>query len=432
MATNKVIPGAYAMTKLKVGSEDVYGLMLEMNVYEDLASNIVTADVTLSEAYNLLSNKDFKEGDIVEMEATNLKDDTSNPEAGKLKYKFEIVKIINRKTLKQDLQIYTLVLASGGWSSNVKTRISKSFKQKKYSEMVQTIFDEELKVKEGMGGSLKGKSLEKEDTDGMFNVIIPNWKPLTAINWLAARAIKEKACNFLFWEDHEKFHFKPIDKLMKEGPVAKYYHQTQNVSENSGSTTTSYYNAEEVNFKDTADVLFYGMAGMLGNRMMEIDFTKKLVTHFSDEAKTGGHIEQDKAFDYDKSFGSVKHADQKGKPFVDFASDFKEGSRFTMLPKHTYAHEDMEHFEQEKWFRERISQHASLDYFHLHIWVTGSFKRKVGEKIEFMYHSPEKQQGEPKKDKKVSGNYLIKSIRRKFDQTQYVMAMDIIKDNKLS
>lgn len=420
-----LVPGGYDMKKLEIDGENYFGLMVEMNIYESITTNIMTGDVTLADAYNLLTEVPFKEGSIVEMEAKDL-EETNHPEAGTIKIKMEVVKVINRKTLKQDLQTYTLVLASGGWSSNLMARVSRSFPQKKYSEVVQEIFDEDLKVSESMGGGLDGKSLEKDDTEGMYNIVIPNWSPLTAINWLASRSIKGKACNFMFWEDLNGFNFKAIDTLMKEDPVAEYYHQTQNTDDDSGT----YFNIEEFNFRDTDDILFHAMSGFCGTDLIEVDFTKKLITHFHDEVKSGGHYETDAANSYQEVFGGTKHADSNGKPLVEGIDEkFKSTAKRTLLGKHTYAHNDMEHYEQEKWFRDRFSQRASLDYMGLHVWAMGSFTRKVGEKIEFMFNSPKT--GDPEKDKKASGNYLVKSIRRKFDQTQYVMAMDIIKDNEL-
>ena len=423
-----IVPGGYDMKKLEVDGENYFGLMVEMNIYEDLTSNVMTGDVTFADAYNLLTNKPFKEGTIVEMEAKDLKG-TSHPESGSIKIKMEVVKVINRKTVKQDVQIYTLILASGGWSSNLMKRVSKSFPQKKYSEMAQEVFDDYLSVDKGISDGFDGKSLDAEESEGMYNVVIPNWTPLRTINWLAARSRKKDACNFLFWEDLEGFNFKPVDKLMEEDAVATYYHQTQNTEDNSNT----YFNVEEVNFRDTDDVLFHALSGMFGNVMVEVDMTKKLITHYSDEVKDGGHYKKEDVFKYSDNFGKIKHADtDDGKPFIEDDSIFTESAKRMLIPKHTYGHDDMEHYEHEKWVRERISQRVSLDYMGLHVWAMGSFKRKVGDKVEFMYNSPEARQGgEPKKDKKVSGNYLVKAIRRKFDQTQFVMAMDLIKDNEL-
>lgn len=417
-----IVPGGYDMKKLTVDGESIFGLMVELNLYEDIGTNIMTGDITFADSYNLLSNKPFKEGSIVEIEAKDMKG-TEHPESGSIKVKMEVVKIINRKTVKQDSQIYTLVLASGGWSSNVMNRVSKSFNQEKYSDMAQTIFDDYLKVGDAIGDGLDGGSLETDDSDGMYNVVIPNWKPLTALNWLAARSKKGKACNFLFWQDIDGYNFRAVDSLMKEDPVAKYYHQTQNTSDEQNT----YFNIEEINFKDTGDVLFHAMGGMFGNHLIEIDFTRKIMTDYSSEGKSGGMIEQEDEFTYEDSFGSIEHADSNGTPLFEESSKFSKASRRTLLGKHSYAHDDMEDYKQDEWFRERISQRASLDYSGLHMWAMGSFSRKVGQKIELMYHSPET--GPDKADVRVAKNYLIKAIRRKFDQTQFVMAIDLIKDD---
>jgi hypothetical protein len=424
------IPGAYKTNTCKVGDENVQGIMLEFNTYESLTSNVITADITLADTFNLLSNIPIKEGTIVEFEAGNIDGDTNVPETGSIKHKFEVVKIINHKTIKQDLQVYTLILASSGWSNNIKQRISKSFKQKKYSEIVQEVFSKYFDPSKGLDGSLDSKSIDVEETEGMYNIVVPYWKPLTLFNWLAARSIKGKACNFLFWEDLDQFNFKSIDKLMSAGPVATYYQQTQNIA--ARDKTSAYFNIEEVNFRDTADILFYGMTGIFGNRMIEVDYHEKIITDFSSKGKSGGCVELSDEFDYQSSFGSIKHADS-GNPLVSggISGAFKSDSRYTVVPKHLNIYNNMKEYDQKKWLRERISQRASLDYFGLDAWAIGSFVRKVGDKITFDYHSPEVQEGDPKEDTRFAKNYLVKAIRRKFNQTNYMMVMDLIKDNTL-
>jgi hypothetical protein len=173
------------------------------------------------------------------------------------------------------------------------------------------------------------------------------------------------------------------------------------------------------------------MNGMLGNRMLEVDFTKKLITDFTKDGEEGGSYKKDEPFSYASSFGKLNHADGGGKPLVDgkMSKEFEANSRLTVMPKHSWLYNTTEHFEQEKWFRERFSQRAAIDYFLVNIWCIGSFKRKVGEKITFQYHSPESCEATP--DKKVSGDYLVRSIRRKFDQTKYSMVLELVKDNSL-
>ena len=197
------------------------------------------------------------------------------------------------------------------------------------------------------------------------------------------------------------------------------------------SDQTGYFNAETVNFIDTMDILMYGINGMLGNRLLEVDFTKKLITDFTKDGEEGGCYQKDEPFSYASSFGKTKHADSSGKPLVDggISEAFEANSKLSVMPKHSWLYNTTEHFEQEKWFRERFSQRAALDYFLVNIWCIGSFQRKVGEKITFMYHSPES--GEATPDKKVSGDYLVRAIRRKFDQTKYTMVLELAKDNSL-
>ena len=52
---------------------------------------------------------------------------------------------------------------------------------------------------------------------GIENIIIPNWKPFKAINWLAKRAINNNNIpNYLFWESNGITYFKSVESLLTQ------------------------------------------------------------------------------------------------------------------------------------------------------------------------------------------------------------------------
>ena len=119
--------------------------------------------------------------------------------------------------VKQNQQVYTLKLSSVGWSNNTRTRISRGYKKKKYSDIVKEIFDDKLTI-----GTIHDtdytsqKTLDIEETQGTYDVVIPRWKPFRCFDWLASRAKKNNACNFVFFESLQNFHFRSIESLLQD------------------------------------------------------------------------------------------------------------------------------------------------------------------------------------------------------------------------
>lgn len=432
--TDEFSPGTYEIKKLTIAdSVDVKWLMVELNIYEDLMSPCMTGDITIVDTKNLVANEPIVEGDVVEVNLACNSDDKAqgSVDGGEIKAKFEIIKIMNRQKTKDNQQLYTLKFASAGWSNNVRSRISRAYKQKKYSEMVKDIFDSKFTGRfSGLTENIQEKDITIEDTDGTFNAIIPRWKPLTCFSWLAGRSTKGEACNFLFWEDKDAFHFESIEKLMKGDSVADY----SVVIKNTNDTGASQYLAiSDYEYMDTGEVLYYGLEGMFGNRMIMHDICNKKIFDFYPFGVEGDNMIMKEPFDYQDMFEELTHADD-GAPLLD--SDVTDtfsrspgNARLTVIPSHFKQWNKTKTFEYEKWVRQRISQKATLRYLKLRVWAIGNFTRKVGQKIKFNIPSPEAGNESSKNDARLQGNYLISAIRHKFDQDKHVLCMELMKDN---
>jgi hypothetical protein len=261
-------PGTYNFKKvfLRDHDVDIRFKTLEINIFESIFQPCMTADITLIDADNMVANLPIAEGNVVEIHLTFNEDDKIQQQIDRedIKCVMEVIKITSRiKTNQQDVQTYNLRLSSIGWSNNVRTRISRAYKDQKYSEMVQDIFDDKFNL-EGFYG-LYGedsefydddiKSLDAEDTHGQYSVIIPRWKPIQAFNWLAGRSQSgdnKNAVNYVFYEDKEQFNFKSISSLIKQEPDEEYYVKLQNIDK---MNKKNYQNIYEYSYEDTGDVI---------------------------------------------------------------------------------------------------------------------------------------------------------------------------------
>ena len=192
---------------------DLQRLFVSMNIYENLFGNSVTIDLFLNDSINL----PYK-APILGEEYLNFTVASKSVES---KFKGEgvvlepgpmyTVSITDRHLVKDRQQLYILHFTSEQDIVNSNTTVSRSFRGKTISTIVNTLLNEYIDPLE------EGNDFVIEKTDGIENIVIPNWKPFKAINWLAKRAINKNGIpNYLFWESNGITYFKSVESLLTQ------------------------------------------------------------------------------------------------------------------------------------------------------------------------------------------------------------------------
>jgi len=435
-------PGTYDFKKvlLKDHDVDVRFKVLEINIYESIFQPCMTADITLIDADNMVANLPIIEGNVIELElACNEQDKIQQQVDGSdIRCVMEVIKITARvKTSQQDVQTYNIKCASVGWGNNVRDRVSRAFKNMTYANMVSEIFNEKFMNDKitGLSGKFPTddyKTLDIESTQGEYSVVIPWWKPITCFNLFAGRSqssANKDAVNYFFWECKDNFHFRSIESIMKDGPSATYYVKLQNIEKDDPK---NYMNIFNYSYEDTGDVLLYGMNGTLGSRMITHDIVTKQIT---DHSPTGfyslDYNVTGEGFDYTEEFTKLAHTDEDGEGLIDtdvsttFSYD-PGNTRLLVQGKHKLQYEGVKDDKCEEWLRQRIMQKPLLKYIRMTISTLGNFQRKCGEVIKIELPSPELEKG--KYDARMTGNYLVTSVRRIFKPSKHEIVMEVIKD----
>lgn len=434
-------PGTFDFKKvyLREHDIDIRFLVLEINIFESIFQPCMTADITIVDADNLVANLPITEGNIIEIElACNEQDKIQqNVDGEDIKCYMEVIKITSRvKTSQQDVQTYNIRLASNGWSDNIRDRISRSFVQQKYSDMVSQIFIDKFLNEEinGLAGGFTmndKKPIDIEPTNGEFSVIIPRWKPITCFNWLAGRSQSSQnkdAVNYFFWENKDSFHFKSIDTLLTKEPSDTYYVKLQNITKDD---ERNYFNIFDYSYADTGDVLLYAMNGTLGSRLITHDIVSKQITDHA----TQGFYSLDynvtgEPFDYHREFLDLNHTDNEPLITEEVSSTLSSepgNTRLFVQNKHMYYFDNMKDDKPEEWLRQRTMQKPLLKYIRMTISTIGNFKRKAGEVIKIELPSPELEKGVM--DNRMTGKYLVTSVRRIFKPSKHQVVMEVIKDS---
>lgn len=435
-------PQAYTIDKLEIistfGKVDITYMLEEININENMFAKCITGSVVLNDALNLISNLPVMEGDLIEGLFHRNDSDPNildyDPE-GEIEFTFEIIKITSQTRMKQDLQYWSCSFVSSTWTDHLSGRVSKSYKQMAYSDMVLDIYNTWL-TRGGLRGELPVKPLDVEMTEKLWNIIIPNLKPYNAITFLQKRAFQGDFANYLFWEDKEKFNFKTIQSLMAAGEVAQYWTASADVYD--GNLEALYNNLIDMRYLEYHDISMAASTGMLGNRLIKHDIYNKRVTDYFPRGTIADNYQLDTPYDYIGDYAKLEHCDPGGVELILPATNLKmaEDDGNTLLsvyPDHMFQWDDQESFKPERWLRQRRGQMASLKFIKFEITTPGNLTRKVGDKIFINIHSAQwksRESGQlPEPDKKLNGNYLITAIRRKFTRDTYVNVMEVIKDD---
>jgi len=170
-------------------------MFIELDIYEDLFSNVLKGAFTFkdtqgwAETIPLIGDETLVvsystpggEGTQVNSQSQDIKTHTASEEIFSQRFKvYDCVEIGTGEKLK----IYQLSLISEEYVFSKKMKISKGYKNASYSYMAKDIMKELNKE-----NTHSNKNIFVEQTLSHQNVIIPNWTPFQAINFLASRSL---------------------------------------------------------------------------------------------------------------------------------------------------------------------------------------------------------------------------------------------------
>ena len=173
-------------------------MMVELSYYEDIFKGITSGNILINDSISLIDRLGMSGFDYLKLKFK--KTVVSSKESVTEKY-FRIYRISERILNNGETETYTLHFCSEELFLSEQTKISKSYSGKKISEMIYDILSNKLKIDR--------KYIRMQDTDGLYDFIIPYKKPFEAINWLSnyAKPIGKDGADFLFYENSEGFNF---------------------------------------------------------------------------------------------------------------------------------------------------------------------------------------------------------------------------------
>lgn len=408
-------------------SIDLSSMWVEIEVYESIFSPCISGAVTVHDKYNLSRN--FP---LIGVETLYLTYKTPTVEE-EVQKKFRIYDMsVKERIPGKEEMIFTLQFVSERHLMDQSTKISRSFKNKKWTEIARTIFRDYLLSDEernpGVGvlfdfSLLQEKIVIQEDTLAPTSVIIPNWSPFHALNWICGKAEYYGNCDYVFFEGLDISYFVSLSYFKNLPPVATYKYNTEKVERNVG---------KDVNL-EMKKILQYSEV-LNGNNKFEMDaeglFASRMIVH-----DVTFKTIQEKDFSYIRDFNDEKVVRLSKYPIapLTYVASVSPLHKLYYKQKSSFAFSNIRQQYDPFHSQKRNSQLLRNNGKVLNVEVFGDTRRRVGQILNIEITSPEFLMSKNQSnviDGSISGKYMVSSIGHKIrKQDGHFMGLELIKDS---
>ena len=404
-------PYDYSLTEFKIINAfgvniDVDFLYGEINIYEDLFNNVISGDVLISDSNNLLNVLNMHGNEFVSI-AFN------TPGMKKYQKIFRIYKITDYSLRGTSNASFKLHFCSEEFLLNQQYYISKSFKEKKLSDIVKNITRNYLKIPTS---KLQDDMIEESTL--LLNpeqnpLIIPNLKPLEAINWISSFALSKNDLSpgFFFFETINGFAFKSLSTLYS-APVKKNIFYSPKNDDPRESVGFRHDKLDEMEFKQVFDILDNVNSGAYASELLKLDIMNRTAEYdqFGVTQSTMPLLNQYLPYNLAKNRlgNSLNQASAYVKMFPKFQDNLAN-----------------------KWLLMRAARLALLNNTRLHIDIPGDSSLSVGDVL-FVQIPKNSAETDPENivlDSMMSGKYLITGLRHQILDDKYLCHAQLCKDS---
>jgi len=307
---------------------------------------------------------------------------------------FKIFKVTDRKHNNNSGSMYVMHFCSPELVDSNSKAISKAYTGKRYSDIANDIFKNILKPK---------KINRVEGTTGAFDVIIPGYRPLEALNWLASRSYNgTSSTNFLFFENRDGYEFVSLQTLYAQKVIKNLVYDLKSVNDKPNSSSDIKRNRnsiEKIEILHDFDILATNNKGGFASKLMTVNL-------FNQEFKY-----------YDYSLEKIQSTLLNKNMPVNDKSLVR--SYFAFYKTHVMTSDVKAEKENavDKWLMPRQMHSAMLDNFALRVVLPLDITTKAGDivKIDMPKFVAADATGK-KLDEFRTAKYLVRSVSHVFKQ----------------
>ena len=383
-------------------------LISGIDIYESLLSPYIKAEITVVDSANLLESTPIIGQEKIELtviEGNNI-----------IRRVFYVGGVSNFIRANNQSAMYVLKLITPEQLLNSLLLVSQSYKG-----TIDSTIENIVKT------YLQSKIVLKEPSVGNYGVIIPNWNPFHAIDWLSRRAINSGKMPFAFYETWQNgFMFESYETMFKKKTYNRFVHKGGTTAENDADNQAASYNvAFDYDLRDFGNTYKNTLRGAFGAGMWTVDIS----------TKTYKFLE----YKYDEDFKKKKHLAEK--EFLN--PDFKIGGRkisdypavHYMVNKNSkaFGKKQINNYNNEAEFTKLETDPFvyQLTLNKINMSVRGRADLCPGKIIEFAIDrtKPTVYGNTTDENEYISGRYLVLNTHHKMASGKFVTILDVVRDS---
>ena len=421
---------------------DISKITLEINIFQSISEHYIQAEVVISDALALLQTfggdrKKGIQGGFNGGEVLFISYKTKDKD---LKYKthfFGVHEITERQRVDEKVETYVLNCVSSEAYRATTRKISRAFggtKGNTISNMIRSVIDEfvydrEIKdlhrnYREVIGVRIE-KQINIDPTNGLQRFVIPNMTVDDTIDFFSREADNDTHVPYYtFYENSDGFNFKDINTLTQQTPKERYVYVSTNVEDTEDQeelAVRDYQKIIDYNIIRQTDILGNVRSGLFRSMTINLDILKKNKSQY--------------VFDYEKEYTRFNKL-QKWK----IPGQVSHDPVIYMMQSRTGHDVCCPIFNPENHLPKRVNEFVSRrKSYERHIFnmlvevtVPGNSELNVGDIIDLQIpNATTLDKSDGKKDKYLSGKYLITKIRHKFGGTTgtiFTSFLECVKD----
>lgn len=211
----------------KVNKIDISGVFKELNIFDSMFMPVMSGNLFITDSLGLSSKLMFDGSEVLLVDISK----TEDSEVGRLKKAFRIYKQTDRTSNSERSENYVLNFVSDELIFSDQQRINQAYRMP-YMKMVERIMLDYLKIPPN---NLNGVY---EESSGIRDVIIPNLRPIEAIQWIARKAVNlDNSPSFVFYQNLIGYNFISLSKLLSENEIIDIKFQSKNQNKKGNALT---------------------------------------------------------------------------------------------------------------------------------------------------------------------------------------------------
>lgn len=389
---------------------DLSSMWVSIEIYESMFSNVLTGAITIEDRNNLIRN-----APLIGRERIELVYKTPSTEEIRKKFFVYDMSVAQRVPGKEQM-IITLQFASVQYLMDHSTKISRSYKNRRWSDAVKSLFKDYLKSSDNESGLVV-----QRDTLPKTSFVLPYWSPLQSINWISTKCENYGNCDYVFFEGMDNFYFVSLSYFKKRRSTPIYYSYTldgedRGADKDMNSTLRkiiSYTIENNGNNKSEMEI-----EGVFASNTLVHDVTTKTI--------------REKTFFYSKDFKEASRLSENPIAPMSYASNVPASNKYTFTQNSLFMHDRIRQQYDPFHSQKRRSQLLRNNAKVLNLEVFGDTRRRVGEILKVEILSPEflPEKKMEVMDGTISGLFLLTSIGHQINKIDgHHMTLEVMRDS---